>query len=105
MVNFVKRHCSDACCYAGTISPEDLAANKSATPCRRHQNSRCLYSYRSPLLYGFAAPWIFILSAGIVLSLGLWYDWKTEKKCFAHITGGEIRIMKAENIQNNAVNA
>ena len=28
------RTCGDPCCYAAHIDPGDLAANKSATPCR-----------------------------------------------------------------------
>ena len=54
------RTCGDPCCYAAHIAPQDLAANESAIPCRRHASPTCLRPFRSALNYGVIAPWIFI---------------------------------------------
>ena len=88
--------CNDPCCYASTISPEDLALNNSATPCRTHQAPRCIQPHLKPLLFSLAYPFLFIVSAVLILALGLTIDWKTNKICFAHVPQNNARIDTTE---------
>ena len=79
------KSCSDPCCYAAHISPEDLSWNSSAIPCRRHRSPICQNPFRSALTFGIITPWIFILSVVFVLFITLCYDWRHQKKCFKHV--------------------
>ena len=93
--------CSDPCCYAAHISPEDLAWNKSATPCRSHKSPICLSPFRSALIFGLIGPWIFIGCSIIALLAGLCYDWNHDKKCYKHVSNSvietsHVRISKSE---------
>ena len=38
--------CSDPCCYAAHISPDDLSWNESAVPCRTHRSPICINPFR-----------------------------------------------------------
>ena len=89
--------CNDPCCYASTISPEDLSLNKSATPCRTHQAPRCIKPYLNPLLFSIAYPFLFIVSAVLILAVALTIDWKTKKIFFTHVTETNVRIETAVN--------
>ena len=84
--------CNDPCCYASTISPQDLTLNSSATPCRTHRAPRCTHPHLNPLLFSVAYPFIFIVSAVFMLAIGLTIDWKTKKICFAHVAQNNVRI-------------
>ena len=78
--------CSDPCCYAAHISPWDLAANKSATPCRRNRSVICLHPWKPAWQYGLLAPWIFIPVVTVCLAVGLIYDWRHDKVLYDHVT-------------------
>ena len=38
--------CSDPCCYAAHISPDDLSWNSTAVPCRTHRSPICINPFR-----------------------------------------------------------
>lgn len=80
--------CSDQCCYAAHISHGDLSSNASAQPCRRTGAAKiaCLQPFRSSLIYGVIAPWIFIASVVAALAIGLRYDWTHSRLLFTHVT-------------------
>ena len=54
--------CEDPCCYPGTLTPADLAANSSATPCTRNQAPLCIASPAETFWkFGLLAPFLTIL--------------------------------------------
>ena len=43
--------CSDPCCYAAHISPDDLSWNSTAVPCRTHRSPICINPFRFVTTY------------------------------------------------------
>lgn len=92
------QECSDACCYAAHISPSDLAANKSAIPCRTHRQKKCLDPFHTPVTFGLIVPWIVIGHVVVALTIILCWDWRHDRKCFKHITHAK-ELIRAESHQ------
>jgi len=85
-----EEHCWDPCCFPARVAVSDKEADNKSLSCMRHKLPRCVNP--SALVYGIYAPLIFICLVVIVIGLVLRRDWKDQKRCFTHITHGNVRI-------------
>ena len=103
--------CNDECCYPAHISSSDRvrhnhqilkvssihfiffqAANKTAIPCSRTTRYKCMYP--TSLVFGLYLPFTVIFLSIVVIAFFLRRDWKNDKRCFTHITQGNVRIVR-----------
>jgi len=89
--------CSDPCCYAAHISPDDLSWNSTAVPCRTHRSPICINPFRSALTFGVIVPWTFIGLTVLALLISLCYDWRSQKKCFKKGPVIEVNIPRSKS--------
>ncbi|XP_059096520.1 disintegrin and metalloproteinase domain-containing protein 10-like [Tigriopus californicus] len=74
--------CADPCCYPANIDPGDRYLNSSATPCGWNQKPLCLSQWDPIWKFGLVAPWLFLSCGTVVISLGLYYDWRHNRIFF-----------------------
>ncbi|XP_023332807.1 disintegrin and metalloproteinase domain-containing protein 10 homolog [Eurytemora carolleeae] len=94
--------CEDPCCYPGTLSEYDLSSNSSAAPCKLYSHHPCSMPFSSPLIYGLAYSWLFLLILALIIGIALVVDWKYRRCMYGHIMDPEedIRINTEGNIRH-----
>jgi len=86
--------CDDSCCYPGVLTNDDLSLNSTAKPCSTFTHHPCAVPYFSPLIYGIAYSWVFLLILAVLTGIVLIMDWKGRRYLYGHILNHEddIRI-------------
>ncbi len=93
--------CADRCCYPAhlTSAMRRGAADpelRPARPCRRPGPGDSLFDcgQHTAVVFGLILPAVAMTVAALALILVLRWDWKGEKRLFAHVTQGNIRIVR-----------
>jgi len=107
-----EEHCYDPCCFPARVLVSDkendpervvwVNGEKKTKPskrlsCTRHTLPRCVNP--PALVYGIYVPLAVIAIVFGVLFVFLRRDWKHQRRCFEHITRGNVRIIKPATAQ------
>ncbi len=84
--------CDDPCCYPAHLADWQRAQNATARPCSRSQTFDCRHP--AGLVWGVYAPLTFLLVNVIVVAVIVRSDWKRKRRCFTHVTEGNVRIVR-----------
>jgi len=88
-----EQDCWDLCCFPANVLVSDKEADpKNSLSCTKHQLPRCVRP--SSLVYGIYVPLAMICLVSLIVGLLLRSDWKNKRRCFSHITQGNVKIVR-----------
>lgn len=85
-------NCWEPCCFPANVLVSDKEADPKSLSCMKHKLPRCVRP--SALVYGIYVPLAMICLVSLIVGLILRSDWKKSKRCFAHITQGNVKIVR-----------
>jgi hypothetical protein len=86
------QECDDPCCYPGKLTDQDILLNSTAKPCSIFTHTPCSVPYWSPLVFGIAYSWIFLIILALVTGIVLVMDWRGRRYLYSHIMYHESDI-------------
>lgn len=89
---FDEQTCWDPCCFPAYVTLSDKQADPKRISCTKHELTRCVEP--PSLVYGIYVPLAMICIAILLVGLILNYDWRNKKRCFTHITQGNVKIIR-----------